>query len=94
MSGFGDDISNDWERKSTTGRFVTDRFWPCTRHISSVGKDQVNNWEFCELKITPIVCFCSVSTHFKPSANALYDFYSEIVDPLFLFIKIIDFSSQ
>ena len=35
------------------------------KKISSVGKDQVNNWEFCVSKITPIVCFCSVSTLFS-----------------------------
>ena len=32
--------------------------------ISSVGKDKVNNLEFCILKITPIFVFCSKSTHF------------------------------
>ena len=30
----------------------------------SVGKDQISNWEFCVLKITPIIWFCIVSTHF------------------------------
>ena len=35
------------------------------KKISSVGKDQVNSWEFCVSKITPIVCFCSVSTLFS-----------------------------
>ena len=84
FSGLGNDISHGWERKLTTGRFATGRFWPCTWKISSVGKDQANDWEFCLLKITPIVCFCSVSTHFfilSLSANALYDFNSRIVDP-------------
>ena len=46
---------------------------------------------YCVLKkITPIVCFCSVLKHFfilSLSANALYDFYSEIVDPSFWFIN-------
>ena len=28
-------------------------------------KSIVNNWEFCVSKITPIVCFCSVSTLFS-----------------------------
>ena len=32
--------------------------------ISFVGKEKVNNWEFCEKKATPIVCFCNGSTHF------------------------------
>ena len=33
-------------------------------NISLVGKEKVNNWEFCEKKATPIVCFCNGSTHF------------------------------
>ena len=33
-------------------------------NISVVGKEKVNNWEFCEKKATPIVCFCNGSTHF------------------------------
>ena len=97
FSGFVYGISRGWEQKSITGRLVTGRFWPCTWKISSVGEDQVNNWEFCTLKITPIVCFCSVSTHFfilSLSANALYDFYSGIVDPLFSFVNKVDFSCQ
>ena len=49
--GFGNSISRSWERKSTTKRFATGRFWPCTWKIS------------CILKIRPIVCFCSDSTH-------------------------------
>ena len=65
FSGFVYGISRGWEQKSTTGRFVTGRFWPCTSKISSVGEDQVNNGEFCTLKITPIVCFCSVSLIFS-----------------------------
>ena len=71
FSGFGVSISLGWELKSTTGRFATGRFWPFTWKTSSVGKDKVNKWEFCKLKITTIV--------------ALYDFYSGIVD-LFIFI--------
>ena len=54
---FGDSISRGRERKSTTGRFATSRFWPCTWNISSVAKDDINNWQFCILKIRPIVCF-------------------------------------
>ena len=42
------------ERKSTTERFATGLFWPCTWKISPVGKDQFSNWEFCLLKIRPI----------------------------------------
>ena len=63
FSGFGNGISRDWERKSTTERFATGQFWPFTWMISSVGKDQFSNWEFCSLKIRPIVCFRSDSTH-------------------------------
>ena len=37
--------------------------------ISLVGKEKVNNLEFCEKKATPIVCFCNGSTLF--SARAL-----------------------
>ena len=63
FSGFGNGISRDWERKSTTERFATGQFWPFTWMISSVGEDQFSNWEFCSLKIRPIVCFRSDSTH-------------------------------
>ena len=59
FSGFGNDISRGWERKSTTERFATGRSWPCTWKISFVGKDQFNNWQFCILKMRLIVCFCS-----------------------------------
>ena len=45
-------FSRGWERKSTIGRFATGRFWPCIRRI-------------CILKIMPMVCFCSVPTHFS-----------------------------
>ena len=57
FSGFGVSISLGWEWKSTTGRFATDRFWPFTWKTSFVGKDKVNKWEFCNLKITIIVDF-------------------------------------
>ena len=84
VSGCDNDISRGWERKSMAERLVTGRVWPCTWKMSSVGKDLVKNWEICVLKITPIVWFCNVSTHFfilSLSTNALYDFYSGIVDP-------------
>ena len=84
FSDFGNGISRSWERKSTSERFATGRFWPCSWKISSIGKNQANNWEFFILKITLIVCSCSFSTHFfilSLGANALYDFYSGIVDP-------------
>ena len=55
FSGFDVSISLGWEWKSTTGRYATGRFWPFTWKTSSVGKDKVNEWEFCKLKITTIV---------------------------------------
>ena len=64
FSGFGNCISRGWERKSTTERFTTDRFWLCTWKISSVGKDKVNNWEFCKLKIMAIVVFVMIQRIF------------------------------
>ena len=33
FSGFGNGISRGWERKSTTNRFATGRFWLCTWKI-------------------------------------------------------------
>ena len=87
FSGFGNGISRRWERKSTTGKYVTSCFWLFTWKIS-VGQDQVNNWDFWMLKIRPIVCFCGDSKHvsiLSLNANALHDFYSGIVDP-FIFI--------
>ena len=60
FSGFGVSIFLGWEWKSTTGRFATNRFWPFTWKTSSVGKDKVNKWEFCKLKITTIVVFVIV----------------------------------
>ena len=77
-------------KKIDDWKFGTGRFYPCTWKISSVGKDQVDDWEFFVLKTTPIVCFRSVSTHFfisSLSAIALYDFYLKIVDHLFSFIN-------
>ena len=47
-------------------------------NISFVGKEKVINWEFCEKKAMPIVCFCNGSTHFfilSLIADALYDFF-------------------
>ena len=46
FSGFGNFISRGWERKSSTTRFATGRFWPFTWKTSSVRKDKVNKWEF------------------------------------------------
>ena len=53
---------------------------------SSFGKEKVINWEFCEKKITPVVCFCNGSTHFfhlEPyHRRTLRFFFSRIVKPL------------
>ena len=65
--------------KTTNERFATNWFWPCIWKISFVGKDKINNWEFCILKFLSMVCFCSVPTHFftlSLSANALLRFLS------------------
>ena len=46
--------------------------------ISFVGKEKVNNWEFCKKKATPIVCFCNGSTHIfilSVIVDALYAFF-------------------
>ena len=67
FSGFGVSISLGWEWKLTTGRFATGRFWPFTWKTSSVGKDKVNKWEFCKLKITTIVVFVIMIQRIFPS---------------------------
>ena len=92
FSGFGSGISRGWERKSTSGRFSTGRLWPFTRMISSAGKDQFNTWEFFILKIRPIVFLLWFNACFHLEfANALYDLYSGIFDPLFSFTNRVDF---
>ena len=85
---FGNGISHTWEQKSTTGRFATGRFWLCTWKISSVSKDQVNNWELCILKITPPHLFLYCFNGFfglEPQHRCTFWFYSGIVDS-FIFI--------
>ena len=82
-----DSISRGWERKSTTGRFATDRFG-CVpeRFLLSVRKKPATE-NFMENYAHG--CFCSDSTHFfilSLGANALQDFHSGIVDP-FIFIR-------
>ena len=70
------------------------RHWP----ISAVNmkiflwlvRKKVNNWEFCEKKATPIVCFCNGWTLFfilSFIADALYDFFLQIVKPIISFFK-------
>ena len=63
-------------------------------NISLVGKEKVNNWEFCEKKATPIVCFFNGSTLFfilSFIADALYDFFLRIVKPIISFFKNLTF---
>ena len=67
FSGFSVSISFGWEWKSTTGRFVTGRFWPFTWKTSSVSRDKVNWWEFCRLKITTIVVCVIMTQRIFPS---------------------------
>ena len=67
FSGFGVSISLGWEWKSTTGGFATGRLWPFTWKTSSVGKDKVNEWEFCKLKITTIIVFIIMIQRIFPS---------------------------
>ena len=43
FSGFGNDVSRGWQRKSTTRRFAADRLLPFTWKTPSVGKNKVNN---------------------------------------------------
>ena len=48
------------------------------KNISFVGKEKVNNWEFCEKKATPTVCFFMVQRIFSILsliADALYDLF-------------------
>ena len=84
FSVFGNGVSRSQERKSTTGRFATGRLWSCTQKTSTVGNDQVQNWEFCILKIRSLVVLVMMQCIFSSSALALisfYDIYSGIVDP-------------
>ena len=41
--------------------------WPFTKKISSVGKDEIDEWEFCKLKITPIIVFVIMTQRIFPS---------------------------
>ena len=71
-------ISCGWKRKSTTGRFATGRFWPCTWKYSFVDKEKVNAWEFCKKSVTPIISLCDGSTHFFVLSfitDAIYIFF-------------------
>ena len=82
FSYFDNGISRGRERISTTGRFATGRFWLCPWKTSSFGKDWLNNWEFCILKITPIVKFVVIQRIFSSWALAQTG-----VVGLFIFIR-------
>ena len=43
------------------------RFWPFTWKTSSVSKEEVNKWGFCELQIMPIVVFVIMIQGIFPS---------------------------
>ena len=80
FSGFGNGISHSWEQKSTTGRFVTGWLWPCTWKISSVGKDQFNNWQrILYIENLAHCLFCSDSMHvFILSVPENFKMYQQI----------------
>ena len=68
-------------------------------NISFFGKEKVNNWEYCEKKVTPFVCFCNGSTHFKFSSWPLSPthfatFFRGLGNLQFHSIKKVDFSFQ
>ena len=95
FSGFDYGISRGWERQSTTGRFAAGLFWPCTWKISSVGKDQLNNWEFwAHLKTWVESPQKQTHVFTFQCANALYDFYSRLWILSFSFIIKVDFFCQ
>ena len=78
-------------------RFCIKRFWPCTwkYYFCCEGKHKL--LRIFGLKITFIVCFCNDLTHLfilSLIADALYDSFLGIVDPIFLFVNEIDFSLQ
>ena len=37
--------------------YASSDFGRVSEKISSIGKEKVNNWEFCEVEVTPTVCF-------------------------------------
>ena len=74
------------------------RFWPFTWKTSSVGKDKVNKWEFCKLKITTIVVFVIVIQRIFPSSELVLTHFTIVIWRLsiylFSFINEVDFSCQ
>ena len=94
LSGFGNGIFRGSERKSTSGRFATSRVWMCTWINFGSWQGKVNNWEFCKLKVTPIVCFFD-STHFSSwalSPTHFTTFFRGLSILFFPFINNVDFS--
>ena len=98
FSGFGVSISLAWEWKSKTGKFATGRFWPFTWKTSSVGRDNVNKWEFCKLKITTIVVFTIMIQRIFPSEELAPTRSTTVIRGLsihlFSFNNEVGFSSQ
>ena len=88
LSGLSNSISCRWERKSATG-ILPQAHLAVTWKISSVGKDKVDEREYCALKVTSIIVFVIMIQRIFPfwafSVNPLCDFYWGIVD-FFIFI--------
>ena len=80
FSGFGNFISRGWERKSSTTRFATGRFWLTwfTWKTLSVRTKSINE-NFFWLEITPTVLFVITIQPIFPSW-ALAPTYGTIVD--------------
>ena len=93
LSGFGNGIFRGSERKSTRGRFATSRVWLCTWINFGSRQGKVNNWEFCKLKVTSIVCFFNDSTHFSSwalSPTHFTTFFRGLSIYFFAFINNVD----
>ena len=95
FSGFGNSISRGWERKSATGKFATGPFGRYLKD-SSFGKDNVDEREYCALKVTSIIVFVIMIQRIFPfrafSVNPLCE--GELSISLFLFVNEVGFSFQ
>ena len=65
FSGFGNGISRDWERKSTTGRFATGQFWPFTRMIFLSVRTNSITENFVYWKLGPLFVFVVIQRMFS-----------------------------
>ena len=84
INGFGNGISRGWQRKSTTKRFATGRFWPCTNSITE---------NFVYWKVGPLFVFVVIQHMFsswvRQRTNTIF-----IWGLSFKWLKKVDFSSQ